>query len=117
MSSYFGCVMKMKRTLSLTQPLRNGHANAPWPKLMGKGLDVFASMAFDEANNSEALKKALLKRYQLTEEGFRTKFGESKPHNENIVVQYVARLRRYLTRWVELSDIEHSFNAVSDLML
>ena len=87
------------------------------PLLTGKGLDVYASMAPDEANNYEALKKALLKRYQLTEEGFRTKFRESKPQKEETVVQYVARLRRYLTRWMELSDIEHSFDAVSDLML
>ena len=29
----------------------------------------------------------------------------------------MARLRRYLTRWMELSTIEHSFDAVSDLML
>ena len=87
------------------------------PLLSGKELDVYASMAPDEANNYEALKKTLLKRYQLTDEGFCTKFRESKPQKEETVVQYVARLRRYITRWVELSDIEHSFDAVSDLML
>ncbi len=87
------------------------------PLLTGKGLDVYASMAPDEANNYEALKIALLKRYQLTEEGFRGKFRESKPQKEETVVQYVARLRRYLTRWMELSGIEHSYDALSDLML
>ena len=73
---------------------------------------MYASMAAGEANNCEVLKKALLKRHQLKEECFRTKFHESKPQNEEIVIQYVARLRRYLTRWMELSDIEHSFDAV-----
>ena len=79
------------------------------------GLETWAGP--DEANNFNALKKAFLKRYQLTEEGFRNKLRESKPQKEETVVQFVARLRRYLTKWMELSDIVHSFDAVSDLML
>ena len=74
-----------------------------------QGLDVYASMAPEE--------KALLKHYQLREEGFSTKIRESKPQKEEAVVQYVVRLQRYLTRWMELLDIQHSFDAVSDLML
>ena len=41
----------------------------------------------------------------------------SKSQKEETVVQYMARLRRYLTRWLELSDIEYLFDAVSYLML
>ena len=63
---------------------------------------MYASMAPDK---SKQLKKTLLKRYQLTEEGFRTKFYESKPQKEEAVVKYAAPMPRYLTRWIELSDI------------
>ena len=44
--------------------------------------------------------------------------GASRAQSETkSVVQSVARLRRYLTRWMELSDVEHSSDAVSDFML
>ena len=41
------------------------------PLLTGKGLEVYTSMPDDDVDNYEQLKIALLKRYQLTEEGFR----------------------------------------------
>lgn len=55
--------------------------------LTGKGLQVYTSMPPDQANNYDVLKKALLKRYQLTEEGFR-----AKPERGETVVQLMARL-------------------------
>ena len=39
------------------------------PLLTGKGLQVYSSMPSDQASDYEKLKKAILKRYQLTEEG------------------------------------------------
>ena len=46
----------------------------------------------DDATDYRKIKAALLKRYNLTEEGFRRKFRESRPnHNEN-PEQFVTRL-------------------------
>ena len=44
------------------------------PLLTGKGLQVFSSTPSDEALQYDILKRALLKRYEMTEEGFRNKF-------------------------------------------
>ena len=44
-----------------------------------KGLEVYTSMPPEQADDYRALIKAVLKRYQLTEEGFRLKFRDSKP--------------------------------------
>ena len=62
--------------------------NAKWPKeewatnlsalLQGKALDVYSRLSADDALKYDALKEALLTRYQLTEEGFRVKFGNAK---------------------------------------
>ena len=49
------------------------------PLLTGKGLQVYSSIPSDQANDYEEMKKAILKKYQLTEEGFRPKFREEKP--------------------------------------
>ena len=62
--------------------------NQRWPKeswavhltplLTGKGLQVYSNMPTREASEYDQLKTALLKRYEVNEEGLRTKFRESK---------------------------------------
>jgi hypothetical protein len=71
----------------------------------------------EEANDYTALKKAVLKRYQLTEEGFRLKFRDSKPLQGETVFQFIARLRRYFNRWTEMAEIEDTYKALSDLLI
>ena len=69
--------------------------------LTGKGLEVYTSMPPEQAGDYPALKKAVLKRYQLTEEGFRLKFRDSKPEQGETVFQFMARVVRYFGRWAE----------------
>ena len=87
------------------------------PLLTGKGLQVYSSMPATEANDFKGLKTALLKRYQLTEDGFRNKFRTSKPESGETVFQFVARLSRYFKRWVDLTEVEQNYNALSDLLI
>ena len=87
------------------------------PLLSGKGLDVYTSMPAEQANDYNELKRAVLRRYQLTEEGFRVRFRETKPKREETVYQYVARIKRYFERWVELSEIDQDFENLKDLLL
>ena len=42
--------------------------------LQGKALDVYALMPNEDALNYDKLKVALLKRFELTEEGFKGKY-------------------------------------------
>ena len=79
------------------------------PLLTGKGLHVYSSVPSTEASNFGILKTALSKRYQLTEDGFRSKFRNSKPESGETIFQFVARLRRYFTRWVDLTIIEKDY--------
>ena len=65
------------------------------PLLTGKGLQVYSSMPSNQANDYEELKKAILKRYQLTEEGFRLKFREGIPEKGETVFQFMARMRKF----------------------
>ena len=87
------------------------------PLLTGKGLQVYSSMPATEANDFKGLKTALLKRYQLTEDGFRNKFRTSKPESGETVFQFVARLSRYFKRWVDLTEVAQNYNALSDLLI
>ena len=82
------------------------------PLPTGKGLEVYTSMPDTDLDNYDQLKLALLKWYQLTEEGFRKKFRESKSEKGETVYQFVARLSRYFRRWVELSGITKTYDGL-----
>ena len=87
------------------------------PLPTGKGLQVYTSMPAGDSNNYEQLKAALLKRYRLTADGFHKKFREQLPELGESVFQYIARLSRYLQRWIELTGIEKTFDGLCDLLL
>ncbi|XP_071493976.1 uncharacterized protein [Diadema antillarum] len=85
--------------------------------LTGKALDVHSRLSSAESNDYDTLKHALLKSFQLTAEGFRSKFFSGKPTTGETASQYANRLENYLNRWVSLSGIEHTFEELADLLL
>ena len=85
--------------------------------LTGKGLEVYTSMPPEQADDYPALKKAVLKRYQLTEEGFRLKFRESKPEQVENVFQCMARRVCYFSRWAEMAEFDGTFESLVDLII
>ena len=87
------------------------------PLLTGKGLHVFTGLPADEIKDYDKLKSAILRRYELTEEGFRKRFKEERPECGEAVNQFIARIRRYLERWIDLSGIEKTFPALQDLLI
>ena len=101
--------------------------NAKWKKeewatnlsvlLQGKALDVYSCLSAAEAQDYDKLCDNLLRRYQLTEEGFRQKFRISRPEIGETAGQFVVRLSNYLDRWMELGDIDKNYVSLRDLML
>ena len=85
--------------------------------LKGRALDVYALMSVSKVNDYDELKAALLRRYDMTEEGFKRKFRSCRPEAGETFSQYTVRLSSYLTRWIEMSKITTSFEALFDLML
>src|SRR6266568_4762493 len=64
--------------------------------LKGKALDVYGRLSTDQAKDYAFVKDALLKRFQLTEEGFKTTFYTSKVEVGESPTQFIARLSNYL---------------------
>ena len=58
----------------------------------------------------------MLKRYQLTEEGFRSKFRESQPEVGESPSQYIIRLSNYLTRWMKLAKAAETYDGLRRLV-
>ena len=80
--------------------------------LKGKSLEVYSRLSPDDAKNYDTLKQELLKRFQLTEEGFHSKFRTSKPEVGESPSQFVARLCNYLDRWMSLADAPRNFDGL-----
>ena len=64
------------------------------------------------------MKKALLTRYNYTEDGYRKRFREATPETQKTPDQFIIRLKNYLAKWLELSGSSPvNFDALVDLIV
>lgn len=85
--------------------------------LKGKALDVFTRLSVEDSLNFDELKKALLKRFEKTEEGFRKSFRSERLESGETFGQFAIRLDSYLEKWVEMTDTDKSYAKLKDLMV
>ncbi|XP_067676459.1 uncharacterized protein [Haliotis asinina] len=85
--------------------------------LKGKALEVYSRLDQNDAEKYEEVKAALLKRYDMTEDGFHQRFRTGKIETGETFSQFVVRIENYFTRWIELSSTEKTFEGVKDLLL
>ena len=74
--------------------------------LSGRALEVYSRLSEEAATNYDRVKLALMKSYDLTEDGYRWKFRASKPEVDENPEQFIVRLDTYLLRWLEISNTE-----------
>ena len=101
--------------------------SAGWPQkdwavslsalLKGKSLEVYSRLSIAEANDYKKVKTALLRRFALTQEGFRQKFRSCLPESSESAPQFAVRIESFLIRWIEMAGAEKSFNGLKDLLL
>ena len=63
------------------------------------------------------LQKALLQRYNFTEQGYRERFRSAKPEGQESPGQFIVRIRNYFNKWVELAEVDKSFEGVEELIV
>ena len=85
--------------------------------LKGTALDVYARLPPDQAGDYKVLKTALLKRYLLTEDGYRQRFYDSRPEKGETPQQFITRLDNYFLRWLELAKVQQTFDGVRSLIV
>lgn len=85
--------------------------------LVGEALSVFGRMPADDSMDYDKVKKTLLQRFRLTAEGFRERFRGCKPENAETAKQFVCRLSNYFERWMEMANVEKTYEGVRDCMV
>ena len=96
---------------------KTGWASKLSALLSGRALEVYSRLSEEAAQDYDRVKLALMKRYDLTEDGYRRKFRASKPELDESPEQFIVRLDRYLLRWLELSNTDRSFEGLKDLIV
>ena len=82
-----------------------------------QSFGFYSRLSETAAVDYKQLKEAHLKRYDLTENGFRVRIRGGKPEDGESPEQFVTRLNRYLTRWVKLPKTEKTHEAIPYLFV
>ena len=85
--------------------------------LTGKAREVYCRLPLALANDYRYLKKALLAKYQLTVDDYRRKFFSAKQVNGESCTNLCGDLEFNLDQWLELSNIEKTFEGLRELLL
>src|ERR1700733_14035208 len=85
--------------------------------LEGKALEVYQNMDVEESHDYEKLREALLKRFCLTEVGYRGKFKQCVREPDETVANFITRLQRYLRQWLQMSGLDNDHKGLETLII
>lgn len=87
------------------------------PQNWGEALDACVLMPKTDALNYQSLKTALLRRFELTDDGFKKRLRSCRPEQCETLAQFSVRLSSYFDRWIEMAKVPRTFDGLYDLML
>ncbi|GFR95706.1 reverse transcriptase [Elysia marginata] len=85
--------------------------------LTGRALDCYGQLSSEQAQDNDKVKQALMKRYDLTEDGYHRKFRSGKPGEGESPDMLIVRIVTHLDRWIKLSRTEKSYERLKDLIV
>ena len=104
-------IQRFERFATTAKWKKTGWASKLRALLSGRALEVYSRLSEEAAQDYDRVKLALMKRYDLTEDGYRRKFRASKPEVDESPEKFIVRLDRYLLRWLELSNTDRFLKA------
>ena len=110
-------LQRFERFATVAKWDKTGWASKLSALLSGRALEVYSRISEEAAQDYDRVRLALMKRYDLTEDGYRRKFRASKPEVEESPDQFIVRLEMYLLRWLDLSKTDRSFEGLKDLIV
>ncbi|XP_065921959.1 uncharacterized protein [Magallana gigas] len=87
------------------------------PMLSGKALEAYSRLSDEESDNYDAIKTAILKRYELTSEAYRDKFRKCRQFSDESFKDFVVLAERFFHHWCDREDIGSDYELLFDLIL
>ena len=91
-------LLRFKRYATIAGWQRDTGAVWLSPLLISKALDVYSGLSSEDARNYDKLRKALLQKYNFTEQGYREKFRNAKPEGHEPAGQLIVEIRNYFNK-------------------
>lgn len=85
--------------------------------MTGEALTVIGRLDPTAALNYDQLRAALLQRFRYTAEGYREKFRQAKPDDNESGLQFAARLPGSFDHWLEMGKTEKSYSSLRELII
>ena len=83
----------------------------------GKAPRAYVYSSVEDSVKCDVVKKSILNRHSLTEEGYRQRFRDSCLEKGETVVQFFFHMCFYFERWPGVVVIAKEFSALKDLIL
>ena len=87
------------------------------PQLTGKALDSYARLREGESNDYDIIKKAILKRYNLTASTYRDKFRSCKQEPNETFREFYTRSLNYFEHWCQMERVGEDFRMLVDVIM
>ena len=110
-------LLRFERYAAVAGWERSDWATRLRPLLSGRALDVYSILSDKQARDYDKLQKALLQRYDFTEEDYRERFRGAKPEGQESPSQFIIRISNCFNTWVELAGVGETCKGVSELMV
>ena len=101
--------------------------NLKWPKeswtlllqsvFVGKAREIYSSLSIEQCQNYDAVKKAVLKAYELVPEAYRQKFRSAKKESNQTHVEFARVQEQMLDRWLSSKNVNEDFKQLRQLAL
>ena len=98
-----------------------------WPKeswtlllqsvFVGKAREIYSSLSTEQCQNYDAVKKAVLKAYELVPEDYRQKFRSAKKESNQTHVEFARVQEQMLDRWLSSKNVNEDFKQLRQLVL
>lgn len=85
--------------------------------LTGSAREVYDGLLVEHRNNYDDLKVALLRKFDLTDEGYKRKFQNERPRENETLVMFVGKMARHLDGRFRLSKVEQTYETVIDFLM
>ena len=98
-----------------------------WPKeswtlllqsvFVGKAREIYYSLSIEQCQNYDAVKKAVLKAYELVPEAYRQKFRSAKKESNQTHVEFARVQEQMFDRWLTSKNVNEDFKQLRQLVL
>ena len=98
-----------------------------WPKeswtlllqsvFIGKAREIYSSLSIEQCQSYDAVKKAVLKAYELVPEAYRQKFKSAKKESNQTHVEFARVQEQMFDGWLSSKNVNEGFKQLRQLVL